>query len=185
MEDKALISYESMELGELADMLREQLYERLLEFCTEANDVALRLRVREIEKTQNTEIYTSFCLNFLKQLRDYQLEKISTIVPYLKSLSDKEKSNHNCANCAHSCQVQHSMQVVFLKESHDFERAQLYRLANLTLPLEALDEDMELYAALRSRMFHIEKHLLDSRFIEETILIPQVLSAQKAINVLT
>jgi hypothetical protein len=185
MKDQDLTLYKSGTLEQVASLLEEQLYAMLLQICTEADDIALQLRAREIEEGLNTEIYTGFCINFIKQLRHYQQEKIATIVPYLRSLSDKERNNHNCANCSHNCQVNHALQVAFIRESHEFAKTQLHRLNNLAVPVDSASESDGLYGLLRDKMFQIEKLLLESRFVEETILIPQVVSAQKAINVLT
>jgi len=183
MADNDIIRFKSSSIAELAGVLKERFYQKLLDICTEAAEIALQLRAKEIDGLQDTEPYTMLCVNFTKQLRQYQEQKLDTIVPYLISLSDKQQNNHDCGNCSHNCQINHGMQVAFLKESHEFAKVQLLRLNNLAVPLETKNVNDELYHALRDKMFLIERYLLESRFLEETILIPQVVSAQQAINV--
>ncbi len=179
-----IILYRSLPLNGLADELNKGAYQQVLELCTGAINTAMQLRIREMTDMAPTEVYTTFCLNFTGQLKKYKEQKRNTLVPYIYSLSDKEKSHHNCAHCSHNCSIDHAFQISFLKESHEFARVQLYRLTNLVLPADT-SETENLYYSLRSIMFEIEQHLVQLRFIEEMVLIPKILDAQRAINIKT
>ncbi len=170
-------------LGDVALMLQESYYKPLCTLCDEAGDIALQLRAREIDQPSVTEIYTVLCINFTKHLRQYQQQKIGSTIPYIFSLAEKQEEKHDCLNCNHNCQANHGLHVSFLIESHDFARTHLTRLNNVAVTPEGEPENAELYRQLRDKMYQIERYLLDNRFIEETVLIPGIQSAQKAINI--
>ncbi len=185
MNEAVIVNYTTGNILTLAEDLNHLYYARLKNLCEEASALALKLRAIEIGGTSNTEVYTVLCVNFTKHLRQYQEQKIETIVPYIVSLSEKEKSNHNCLNCTHQCQINHTMHVSFLKESHDFAKSHLQRLNNVAVTTDINDESAQLYQSLRIKMFLIESALIESCFLEETFLIPEILRLQKAINILT
>ena len=180
--EQDITKFKEQGLDQLARSLNEAYYIPLLQLCEEASDIALKLCVKEIAGYPATEIYTVLCINFTKSLQQYHEQKRDSLVPYIFSLSEKEKNNHNCLNCAHNCQVNHAMHLSFIRESHDFIKSHLQRLSNV-VPVDDSTGENTLYQQLRDKMFLIEKVLLESRFLEETLLIPKVTDAQRAIKV--
>lgn len=184
MKEQDIIRYKSIGIEQLAKELHDKYYTTILQLSDAAYTLALQLRVEEIDEPVTTDIYTVLCINFTRQLRQYQQQKISTVLPYIFSLSEKEKKNHNCVNCNHNCQVNHTMYIALLRESHEMLRPYLYRLHNVSVATNNNIDD-ELHKSLKEKMFLIEQYLLESIFIEESILITQILAVQKAINVQT
>lgn len=183
MKELNTTTFENSSLEEIAKELSSRYYETICCFCNEASEIALQLRAKEIDNTAPTEIYTVLCMNFTRQLRRFQEQRIDTLVPYVISLAEKQQNGHNCNNCTNGCQVNHVAQLALLQESHQFAKTHLHRLNNVVVPADNDGAYMDLYRQLRNKMFQIEKYLLESRFIEETILIPKIQLAQKAINI--
>lgn len=183
MKELDTTTLESSSLEELAKELQSRYYESIYHFCGEAGEIALQLRAKEIDNAAPTEIYTVLCINFTRQLRRLQEQRIDSLIPYIVSLAEKQQSGHDCSNCANGCQINHTAQIALLQESHQFAKTQLHRLNNVVAPADTDAAYMDLYRLLRNKMFQIEKYLLESRFIEETILIPRIQLAQKAINI--
>jgi hypothetical protein len=105
------------------------------------------------------------------------------LLPYVQKLNERKESGHDCRNCTGGCQLQHDIQLLDLKQSHNQLKGFLHRLQMAALPLYSESIYPDAYRILRNQMAIIENNLAELFFIEEAYLIPQVVVAQNSIHV--
>ncbi|MBS1773175.1 MAG: hypothetical protein JST82_09950 [Bacteroidetes bacterium] len=94
-------------------------------------------------------------------LKDFIQLRKDIIVPYVYELHGKAATGHDCSNCSGKCEVQHKLKTVeFTGSINNMKQGESYPAA--------------------SDMAVIINELL---FVEEQILLPKIIEAQKEINV--
>ena len=172
--------YSKIGLPDFVDKLSEECYTALEKLCENAANQANKLD--GLESQIATSQYTTLCNTLIKEIRQSLSIRQEVYIPYIKSLADKVTSQHNCSTCTGKCKVNHDMQLLELKASHNNIKSILYRLQMVSLPLYSETIYPDAYRILRNQMALIENMLTELFFLEEHYLIPKVIEAQNIIN---
>lgn len=176
-----LKSHLNANLTQLVDRLNTDNYDEIVDQCRDA--------ARQIAKLENaglqyaTTQYTTTCGELINEVIRYITERKDRVIPYLKELSHKAESNHDCSTCSGGCKVNHGLQLIELRASHSAMRSLLNRLQVVALPLYSDTVFPDAYRVLRNQMALVENGLTELFFMEENYLLPKVVDAQKRINV--
>jgi hypothetical protein len=170
-------------LESLIVRLDRNFYDAILALCTAGQHQSERLKLLEIH--QSTSQYITLCNRLVEEIRHFIKAKKEYLLPYLRTLSRKDSEAHDCRNCTGtgSCNLQHSMMLSELTESHVQIKDILHRLQMVVLPLYSDTIYPEVYRALRNQMALLENSLGELYFVEEAYLVPQVMESQKNIHV--
>lgn len=180
MEKEMLKSNLTANLNQLVDRISTDNYDEIINLCHSA--------ARQIEKLENaglqhaTTQYTTTCGELIKEVIMYITERKERVIPYLKELSHKAETNHDCSTCSGGCKVNHDLHLIELRASHSAMRSILNRLQVVGLPLYSDTVFPDAYRVLRNQMVLIENGLTELFFLEENYLLPKVVDAQKRIN---
>ena len=172
--------YSVIGLPDFAEKLSDECYTALENLCESAAKQANKLD--GLESPMATSQYTSLCNTLIKEIRQCLTVRKEVYIPYIKSLADKVASQHNCSTCTGTCKINHDMQLLELKASHNNIKSILYRLQMVSLPLYSETIYPDAYRILRNQMALIENMLTELFFLEEHYLIPKVIEAQNKIN---
>jgi hypothetical protein len=181
MEKEMQRSNRTANLTQLVDRISMDNYDEIISLC--------RNTARQIEKLENaglqhaTTQYTNTCAELIEEVIRYITERKERVIPYLKELSHKAESNHDCSTCSGGCKVNHGLQLIELRASHSAMKSLLNRLQVVALPLYSDTIFPDAYRVLRNQMALIENGLTELFFVEENYLLPKVVDAQKRINV--
>ena len=169
-------------LPPLVERIERSYYNVLNTLCDTARKQSRKLQ--ELEVHQSTSQYIILCNRLIEEIQQYLKVKKDSFLPYINKLYEKEEEGHDCRNCEGlgSCNLQHDVQLNELKESHAQIKDILYRLQMVVLPLYSETIYPDVYRVLRNNMALIENCLTDLFSIEETILIPKVIEAQKNVH---
>lgn len=175
-------TYNSEALKPLVERVDRSYYNVINTLCETAKKQARKLQ--ELEVHQSTSQYITLCNRILDEIQRYVKNKKDHFLPYMNELFEKQETGHDCRNCTGtgSCDMQHNLQLMELKESHAQIKDILYRLQMVALPLYSETIYPDVYRILRSHMALIENSLTELFSVEETLLIPKVSEAQKTIN---
>ena len=172
--------YSKIGLTDFMEKLSEECYSALEKLCESANTQAVKLD--GLESQQATSQYTTLCSKLIAEIRQCLKTRQDIYIPYVHELAEKAEKEHNCSNCSGTCKVNHDMQLLELKASHNNIKSILYRLQMVSLPLYSETIYPDAYRILRNQMALIENNLTELFFLEEHYLIPKVVEAQKIIN---
>jgi hypothetical protein len=173
--------YAHMSLHQLAEKLDIDYYNLIAALCKAASDKLTELKALDVNNV--TGEYLVVCERLLKQLNLGIHDRQNTLMPYLKTLHEKEATNHNCANCTGACDMQHSAHLIALKDSHDQITRLLYVLQTVELPMLANAPYHSLFQALNNEMKLIDAIICELLSVESTHLIPSIITSQKNINI--
>ena len=172
--------YSKITLSDFVKRLTEECYSELDKLCTIAGRQADKLD--GLESQLSTSQYTTLCNALIREITQCLAIRKEIYVPYIESLIHKVVDNHDCSTCTGSCKVNHDMQLLEIKASHNTIKGILYRLQMVSLPLYSETIYPDAYRILRNQMALIENNLTELFFLEEHYLIPKVIDAQKTIN---
>ncbi len=172
--------YSKIGLQELVEKLRSECYNPLELLCESAKKQAEKLD--SLESQHATSQYTTLCNKVIAEIRQCLSTRKEIYLPYILELAQKATTNHDCSNCSGGCKVNHDMQLVELKASHNTIKSILYRLQMVSLPLYSETIYPDAYRVLRNHMALIENNLTELFFLEENYLISKVIEAQNIIN---
>lgn len=175
-------AYNGEALKPLVERVDRSYYNVIETLCDTAKMQARKLQ--ELEVHQTTAQYTTLCNRLLEEILLHVKNKKDHFLPYMSELFEKQETGHDCRNCTGTgtCDLQHNLQLMELKESHVQIKDILYRLQMVALPLYSETIYPDVYRILRSHMALIENNLTELFSVEETLLIPKVTEAQKRIN---
>ena len=172
--------YSKINLRELVNRFGIECYDPLDRLCDTAGKQAQKLE--GLESQQTTSQYTTLCSKLIIEIMDCLKARQGTYMPYIETLAEKAKASHDCKNCSGSCKMNHDIQLIELKASHNNIKSILYRLQMVSLPLYSETIYPDAYRILRNQMALIESGLTELLFLEEHYLIPKVIEAQNIIN---
>ena len=172
--------YSKIELMDFVERLSNDCYNPLEKLCESAGKQADKLD--GLESQLATSQYTTLCNTLIKEIRQCLGVRKEIYMPYIHTLANKLVDQHDCSNCTGSCKINHEMQLLELKASHNNIKSILYRLQMVSLPLYSETIYPDAYRILRNQMALIENSLTELFFLEEHYLIPKVVEAQKIIN---
>ena len=172
--------FSRIDLPELIKRLSVECYVPLHKLCDTAGKQAQKLD--GLESQQTTSQYTTLCSKLITEIIQCLVTRQDTYIPYIETLAEKAMASHDCKNCSGTCKMNHDMQLVELKASHNNIKSILYRLQMVSLPLYSETIYPDAYRILRNQMALIESSLTELLFLEEHYLIPKVIEAQNIIN---
>jgi hypothetical protein len=168
-------------LQPLIERLDKSYYDTIISLCASAQKYAQKLQ--ELEVQNSTSQYVVLCNKLIEEIRLYISNKKEHLVPYVRSIYEKEKDGHDCKNCSgSSCSAQHEMHLNELSHSHRQLKEIISRVQMVALPLYSETMYPDVYRLLRNHMALIENTLTELFSIEETRLIPKIIESQKKIN---
>ncbi len=169
-------------LGSLVEKLDKSHYDVLNTLCASAKKQALKLQTLEMH--QATSQYINLCYRIIEEIQQYINLKKEHLIPYIQTLYEKDTTGHDCKNCngTGSCSMQHELQLLELRQSHDKMSEILNRLQMAALPLYSETIYPDVYRVLRNQMALIENSLTELFLLEGSQLIPKVVEAQKNIH---
>lgn len=174
-------AYKSMALLSFIDQLHDDCYHSLSQQCING-----RIQVEKVGKLESGEFtsqYLALCAAVIDEIEANIDSRKEKFIPYIKTLAHKSSTNHDCSNCAGGCKINHDMQLVELRASHQQIKDILNRLQMVALPLYTDTIFPDAYRVLRNMMALVENNLAEIFFLEENYLIPKIIDAQKSINV--
>jgi hypothetical protein len=171
------------ELRSLFEKLDKYHYSEINAKCVLARKQAEQLQ--ELEVHQITSQYVALCLRLIAEVEHYVSFKKERLLPYVRSLFEKNAAGHDCRNCTGTgnCGMEHEMQLLELAQSLKKLNDIIYRLQMTALPLYSETIHKDAYRILRNNMGALEIQLAELSILEELHLAPKVKEAQKNINV--
>ena len=168
-------------LETLVEKLERSYYNVINTLCETAKKQSQKLQ--ELEVLQSASQYISLCNRLINEIQQYIKAKRESFMPYVRKLLEKENAGHDCSKCTgDGCSLQHTAQLMELKEAHAHIKDILYRLQMVSLPLYSDTNYPDVYRVLRNHMALIESNLTGLFSIEETSLIPKIIEAQKNVR---
>ena len=172
--------YRDKALKPFVEELQNDYYNAIENQCA-----ATRRQVNKIKKlgvSDSSMQYVLLCDEIISETEQHIKNRKGIYIPYVHSLAEKARDNHNCSNCSGNCKINHDVHVIELNATNDEMKKVLSRLQVITLPLYSETIYPEEYRLLRSNMTLIETNLSELFFLENHYLIPNIVEAQKSIN---
>lgn len=182
MSKTLLTEFYTCNLPEIVEKLDKDYYKIVEKYCGHIESIASLVRNEEREHA-SIALYISLCLKLTEKIRNHvQMRKLVTI-PYVHELQEKVSTSHDCSTCENGCQIGHSMKVSGIKESNQHIKEIFYRLQMIAAPLYTEDTYSEVYKDLRNEIMSIDTKLTELFYLEEAVLLPKVIEAQRKIHV--
>lgn len=172
--------YANAALQPFAEQLQSEYYDVIGTLCEKAARQSEKIKAIENSETQRQ--YVTQCEAIIIEIQKHIGDRKATYIPYVNSLSEKVKDNHNCSTCSGGCKVNHDVHVLELNMTNDELKKALARLHMITLPLYSETLFPEEYRVLRSNMALLELNTTELFLLENNYLIPKIVEAQKRIN---
>ena len=172
--------YRTGSVLDVINKLDKEYYDILEALAKQAGEYSYKLR--EKDQQREAEIYTGLSGKLAEEVKHYVRMRKGRVLPYVLTLTEKDATGHDCTNCSGGCNVKHSAQLLEIEESHQHLRELLYRLNKVAPPIYTNTPFAELYQTLRNEMLIIDTTLTELFFLEESVLIPKIIEAQKKIN---
>lgn len=173
-------AYLDATLETFAEKLQTDYYSAIGALCEQVKKQAVK--IKKIEKSESSLQYVLSCENIVSEIERHINGRKDIYIPYVHTLSEKVKHNHNCSNCSGSCKINHDVHILELNVTNDEMKKVVARLQMITLPLYSESLFPDEYRVLRSNMTLLETNLSELFFLENTYLIPKIAEAQKSIN---
>ena len=180
MSKTLLTDFHACDLPEIIEKLDENYYRIVEDHCEkiEANTAMF-----QDAEHPSLNLYISLCVKLIEKIRNHmQMRKLVTM-PYVYELFDKVVTEHDCSECENGCQIGHSMKVSGIKETNQHIKEIFYRLQMVAAPLYAEDTHIDTYKDLRNEIVLIDTKLTELFYLEEAVLLPKVIEAQRKIHV--
>lgn len=174
------MEYTEAALQPFAEQLQSDYYDTTEALCIKASKQAEKIKT--IEKSPTQLQYVLQCERIIKDIEKHMRERKLTYMPYISTLSEKVKDNHNCTNCSGNCKINHDVHVLELNVTNEELKKVMSRLHMITLPLYSETIFPDEYRLLRSNMALLETSVTELFFLENNYLIPKIIEAQKKIN---
>lgn len=175
--------YRETALTPFAGHLKNTYYSSVAELCEK---VTRQIdKIKQLEPAESPLQYVLLCEQVLAEARTYISNRQLVYLPYVEKLSEKEATQHNCAQCSGNCKLEHDAHVMELNATNDLIRKTLDRLKMTTLPLYSETIYPDEFRILRTQMTLLDNHLSELVFLESNYLIPKIRVAQKNINALS
>ncbi len=172
--------YTAAALQPFAEQLQADYYDTTEMLCIKIRKQAEK--IKNIEKSATQLQYVLQCERIVDDIDKHIRERKRTYMPYISTLSEKVKDNHNCTNCSGNCKINHDVHVLELSVTNEELKKVMSRLHMITLPLYSETIFPDEYRLLRSNMALLETSVTELFFLENNYLIPKIIEAQKKIN---
>jgi len=173
--------YHKEDLLSLAEKVNTEYYDVIENLCN--NHDGLAIQVQSSEGHASTVLYINLCSKLIEELKHHIRLRKQVVIPYIRQLHEKSSDGHDCGTCSGKCSMQHHTQLHGIKEAHLRIKDILYHLRKVALPVYSDTEEMSEYNQLRNEILMIETIVTELFYIEEALLIPKIMEAQKNIRV--
>lgn len=168
-------------LQNLLTYLEKEYYTPIEASCEKVEEYITELHEGDVH--QEASLYTSLSKKLTGQVAQYIKMRRFGLLPYITELLEKEDNGHDCRSCSSSCSIRHGSQLVAVRESHQKIKETLYRVLSVATPTTYSDTRHDTaHRHLREAMRHLNTMLAGVFFLEESLLIPKIQEAQKAIH---
>jgi len=130
---------------------------------------------------QTVTLYTTLSKKLTDQVGEYMRLRHLALVPYLQELAAKKDTGHDCRSCASSCGMRHTEQMDGIREAHTKIRTTLGLLSSIETPMAHESLHGPAYRQLHDEIDEIDTLLTALFNLENTMLLPKMAEAQKAI----
>jgi len=172
--------YKDAALKTFTDKLQGGYYETIAGLCARSKKQCRK--ILDLERSGSQLWYVRQCEQVVDGIDQYISNRKGVYMPYIDSLAEKVKDNHNCSTCSGACQVNHEVYILELRATNDEVKKLLSKLNVMTLPLYSDTVFPDEYRLLRASMTLLENNLTELFYLENTYLIPKIVEAQKQIN---
>jgi len=172
--------YKNIALQPFTEQLDVTCYDVVKNLCEMTRKQAEKLN--HLESHNQTSQYVLLCSKLTEEVSNFIKYRKEQLIPYIQKLYDKHETGHDCSNCKGGCNLQHSVWLLQIRESHGEIKDTLYRLQMAMLPLYSETIYPDEYRILRNQMALLENNLTELLFLEENYLLPKITEAQKNIN---
>ncbi len=176
-----LAEFTGLSLAGLVHKLDRDFYGVITKICKETSENTAS--IEELEVHQSNSQYLLSCKKLMSKVCQYVKTLYEYFIPYFNELDEKVKTNHDCLNCSGRCHFNHETKLAEFSNAHNNIKDVLYRLQMLSLPLHLDTTHPEAYKTLRNQIAILENTINDLFFLEEAVLIPKIIVAQKNIHV--
>lgn len=126
--------------------------------------------------------YHDLCHQLFEQWDIYNQTREVILLPYISELAEKQNNGHDCRSCATSCTIRHTTRIMGIREAHIKINSLLEQLQQATLPAyrqssSGADQTQALYPEMQQLTYLLTRLL----YMEEHVLIPKLIAAQKNI----
>jgi hypothetical protein len=113
--------------------------------------------------------------------RQYIDLREEVLLPYLYELFEKKTGGHNCLNCSGNCGVQHNLKITELTRSISNIKDTIGKMSEDLQKIKTIQKDIAL-KVLCTELELINNTAIELVLLEEEVLLPQIIEAQKHIN---
>jgi len=155
-------------------------YKPISEQCRQAATYTVPLNKEPAPYVLQT--YTGLCNQLFEQIYIYEQQRQVVLLPYITELAEKQDTGHDCRSCSASCTIRHTARIAGIRETHKKVKAILEQLQQTTLAAyrqSSFQEDQ--LPVLYSEMQALSYRLIRLFHLEESMLIPMLIEAQKNI----
>lgn len=168
-------------LPEIAQKLDEDYYDLIESYCGDIE--AAIANFDDTEEHASSTLYISLCLKLVEKIKHHiHLRKLTTL-PYIHQLYEKLTAHHDCSACEDGCQINHHLKAGGIKEMHRQVKEILTRLQMVAKPLYAAYTPVNTFSQLKDDMVSLDTKLTELFYLEEAVLLPRILEAQRKIHV--
>jgi len=178
MSDLLSLKYQKENLPALLDSMEKEYYSVIKELCIEASLHASELK--KIPVPHAIEHYSEICSSLINEIDGHVNLRREVFMPYVQALTHKLNENHDCGICSGHCISEYSLLVEKIRDSHQKIKDILFLLEKDAKPYYLDKTQLLPYKVLRNEIMIMETALSELFYIEETVLIPKIIEAQKA-----
>jgi hypothetical protein len=180
MASKIMSDFFSADLHEIVQKLEELYYDQIEVYC---GNVERTVASIEVEEHAASTLYVSLCIKLVEKINHHiRLRKMITI-PYVQQLHEKVLTGHDCSTCEDGCQINHKLKAGTVKETHVQIKEMLNRLQLLSKPLYTDYATPDSYRQLRNDIVLMDTKLTELFYVEDAVLLPRIIEAQRKIHV--
>lgn len=165
-------NYIHQSLATLAKLLLKNYHEPIVAICDSFSNTI---------PTIADKGYINAYLAFKRQLTHYINFREESLILYTKELEEKHLSGHDCRTCNHKCDAQHSLMIKDLQLLANSIKQKLLAVHIAAAKMPAAIRNDDVYLKHRYYTLLLDKTLAELFFLEDTILIPKMVNAQKSI----
>ncbi|XZF14976.1 hypothetical protein ACTHGU_02490 [Chitinophagaceae bacterium MMS25-I14] len=174
--------YHKEDLKGLIKCLNEDYYDPIIQSCIQISGFADYISSKTPDNVAGN-LYISRCIRMLDQIKQEVETSKYVIAPYVNELYEKDTDGHNCSTCSGKCSIQHKVQIEQIKAIHKKINDIIQNIKQLEQPLSergvATEHDGKI---IHNELAILDNVITEMFYIEEEILMPKILEAQKHIN---
>lgn len=178
MRNNLFSQYQELSLFDFANKLTTNYYEVLYEISVHVKSSCHDLSVKRLP--QESMLYIALCTRLANEIEQYIQHRKEILTPYLRELTEKDNTGHNCRNCSGRCDVQHTAKLIDYTVSIEEMKKTLYHIHTVILKEDrVMDDELKALHHLVGRLENILEEVL---LLEEKKLLPKIRQIQTKIH---